>query len=164
MNVAGGIMDHARTSRDGEIWLHLSAASGTAVQVQSHPRFQEAVQAAAGHLIEMYNGNGLPNRLVNDRGRVIASLIALYLHFAPPSAGEGGGAGLTVSRFQALCTELELCSSGRARALLALMRYAGYLVPALGRAADRPVDRSLPDCIPECRPGRREAARRRESH
>jgi hypothetical protein len=144
MITAGDIMDHARTGRDGEIWLHLSAASGTAVQVQSHPRFQEAVRAAAGHLIEMYNGNGLPNRLVNDRGRVIASLIALYLHFAPLSAGEGAPAGLTVSRFQALCTELELCSPGRARALLALMRYAGYLVPALGRAADRRERRLVP--------------------
>jgi hypothetical protein len=137
MNVAGGIMDHTRTSRDGEIWLHPSAALRTVSLVRRHPCFQEAVRAAVGDLIEMYSRNGLPNRVVNDRGRVIASLIALYLHFAPPSAGEGGGAGLTVSRFQALCTELELCSSGRARALLALMRYAGYLVPALGRAADR---------------------------
>jgi len=144
MNTAGDIMDRARTGRDGEIWLHLSAASGTAGLVQSHPRFQEAVRAAVGDLIEMHNRNGLPNRVVNDRGRVIASLILLYLHFAPPSEGEGGAAGLTASRFQALCMELELCSPGRARALLALMRYAGYLVPALGQAADRRQRRLVP--------------------
>jgi hypothetical protein len=144
MSTGGDIMDRARTGRDGEIWLHLSAASGTAGLVQSHPRFHEAVRAAVGDLIEMHNGNGLPNRVVNDRGRVIASLIVLYLHFAPPSEGEGGAAGLTASRFQALCIELELCSPGRARALLALMRYAGYLVPALGRAADRRQRRLVP--------------------
>lgn len=144
MSTAGDTMGRARTSRDGEIWLHLAAALETAGFVRSHPRFHEAVGTAVGGLLEMYNRNGLPNRVVNDRGRVIASLMALYLHFAPASEGEGGAVGLTTSRFQAFCAELELCSPGRARSLLALMRYAGYLVPAPDQAADRRQRRLVP--------------------
>lgn len=98
--------------------------------LQSHPRFQEAVRAAMGSLIEMYSRNGLLNRVMNDRGRAIGSMIALYLHFSPtPGVSE---AGLTVGRFQTVCMDLELCSPGRARALLALMRLAGYLAPGPG--------------------------------
>ena len=112
--------------------------------MRSHPRFREAVRVAVGGLIETYNRNGLPNHVVNDRGRVIGSLAALYLHFAPAPGGKGVAAGLTASRFQALCAELKLCSPGRARALLALMRYAGYLAPAPGRAPDRRQRRLVP--------------------
>jgi hypothetical protein len=137
-------MDRERTGCDGEIWSHLSAAWGAARPVPSHPRFREAVRAAVGSLIEMYNRHGLPNRVVNDHGRVIGSLIALYLHFVPSSGGEDGAIGLTAGRFQALCVELKLCSPGRARALLALMRYAGYVAPALDRAADRRQRRLVP--------------------
>ncbi len=34
---------------------------------------------------------------MNDRGRVIGGMIALYLHFSPVL--DGKGAGLTVGRF-----------------------------------------------------------------
>lgn len=109
--------------------------------VQSHPRFQEAVRAAIGGLIEIYSRNGLLNRVMNDRGRAMGSMIALYLHFSPPPGGKG--AGLTVGRFQTVCVDLKLCSPGRARALLALMRLAGYLAPAPG-ASDRRQRRLVP--------------------
>ena len=49
-----------------------------------------------------------------------------------------------MGRFQALCAEVKLCSPGRARAVLALMRYAGYLAPAPGRAPDRRQRRLVP--------------------
>ena len=112
--------------------------------MRSHPRFQEAVRAAIGGLIESYSRNRLLNCVLNDRGRVIGGLIALYLHLAPAPGGKGVAAGLTTGRFQALCAELSLCSPGRALALLALMRYAGYLAPAPGRAPDRRQRRLVP--------------------
>jgi hypothetical protein len=102
--------------------------------LQDHPRFREAVRAAIGGLIERYSRNGLLNRVMNDRGRAIGSLIALYLHFSPVPGDKG--TGLTVGRFQALCVDLKICSPGRARALLALLRFAGHLAPAPG-ASDR---------------------------
>ena len=109
--------------------------------VQSHPRFQEAVRTAIGGLIEIYSRNRLLNRVMNDRGRAMGSMIALYLHFSTVAGGKGGG--LTVGRFQALCAELKLCSPGRARALLALMRLAGYLAPEPS-ASDRRQRRLVP--------------------
>ena len=51
--------------------------------MRSHPRFQEAVRIAIGGLIESFSHNRLLNRVLNDRGRVIGGLGALYLHFAP---------------------------------------------------------------------------------
>ena len=96
--------------------------------LRSHPRFEEAVRAALAGISESYDGNRLLNRVMNDRGRVIGSLIALYLHFCPASPGDG--TGLTVRRFQTFCVERKLCSFGRARALLSLMCLSGYLVPA----------------------------------
>lgn len=95
--------------------------------LRDHPRFRDALRTAIGGLLERYSRNGLLNRVVNDRGRLVGSLIALYLYFSPASGGEGSG--LTAGRFQAFCTDLKLCSPGRARALLLLMRYAGYLAP-----------------------------------
>ena len=95
--------------------------------LREHPRFREATRALIGGLVERYSRNRLLNRVVNDRGRLVGSLIALYLYFS--SAPGDGGNGLTAGRFQAFCVDLKLCSSGRARALLLLMRYAGYLAP-----------------------------------
>ncbi|MBV9749666.1 MAG: hypothetical protein JO157_12725, partial [Acetobacteraceae bacterium] len=108
---------------------------------QSHPRFQEAVRAAIGGLIGTYNRNRLLNRVINDRGRAIGSMLALYLHFSELPGDKGGG--LTVGRFQALCSELKVCSPGRARALLMLMRSAGYLAPEPA-ASDRRQRRLVP--------------------
>ena len=95
--------------------------------LREHPRFREATRALIGGLVERYSCNRLLNRVLNDRGRLVGSLIALYLHFSP--APGGGRSGLTAGRFQAFCVDLKLCSPGRAQALLLLMRYAGYLAP-----------------------------------
>lgn len=95
--------------------------------LREHPRFREAIRSLVGGLVERYSRNGLLNRVMNDRGRLVGSLIALYLHFS--SAPGDGGSGLTAGRFEAFCVDLKLCSPGRARALLLLMRYAGYLAP-----------------------------------
>ncbi|MBV9747404.1 MAG: hypothetical protein JO157_01195 [Acetobacteraceae bacterium] len=108
--------------------------------MQSRPRLQEAIRAAVSGNIETYRSNGLLNRVINDRGRAVGSLIALYLHF---SAWPGGKGGLTIGRFQALCADVKICSPGRARALLMLMRFAGYLAPEPA-ASDRRQRRLVP--------------------
>ena len=95
--------------------------------LQEHPRFQEATRALISGLVQRYSRNRLLNRVINDRGRLVGSLIALYLHFS--SVPDNGESCLTAGRFQAFCVDLKLCSPGRARALLLLMRYAGYLAP-----------------------------------
>lgn len=107
---------------------------GAVEALRNHPRFREAIRASTSGLVERYNRNGLLNRVINDRGRLVGSLIALYLHFS--SVPGDGGSGLTAGRFQTFCADLKLCSPGRARALLLLMRYAGYLAPE-PCAADR---------------------------
>lgn len=104
-------------------------APGEAIgAVRSHPRFRDAVQRMLDGANELYDGNRLLNRIVNDRGRLIGGMIALYLHVC--SVSEADEPGFTVRRFQAFCVERKLCSFGRARALLTLMCFAGYLAPA----------------------------------
>ncbi len=96
--------------------------------LREHPRFREATRALIGGLVERYSRNRLLNCVVNDRGRLVGSLIALYLHFSSVPGDQGSG--LTAGRFRTFCVDLKLCSPGRAQALLLLMRYAGYLAPA----------------------------------
>jgi len=94
-------------------------------EVRGHPRFLEAMQANATGLVSLYRGNRFLNVLLNDRGRVLIGMFALYLHYwsvdgeSPP--------GLTVTRMQALCAETGVASGGRVRVLLSLMRAASFL-------------------------------------
>ena len=55
-------------------------------------------------------------------------MIALYLHYS--YVRESNGVGLTVSSFQAFCTKVNLCSSGRASALLLMLKCTSYIEPA----------------------------------
>ena len=60
-----------------------------------HPRFAEAMRAAAAGMVAHYEGNRLLNQLMNDRGRVLFGHHAVYLHFSR-TPGDAGS-GLTVS-------------------------------------------------------------------
>ncbi|MDQ0503525.1 hypothetical protein [Xanthobacter agilis] len=81
---------------------------------------------SAASLVNLYSGNRLMNRVLNDRGRMLFGFFALYLHALP----EAEGGGLTVSRMAALAAETGVCSRGRAKAMLALLRWGGYLTPS----------------------------------
>lgn len=109
--------------------------------LRAHPKFSEAVRLAMNNIISIYQGNRLLNQVMNDRGRVVFGILALYLHYSrhpnDPSSG------LTASRMKSLCVETGLCSAGRAAAMLLLMRYAGYLTPAESEA-DRRTHRLVP--------------------
>lgn len=102
-----------------------------------HPRFPEAFGAAIGDLVAVYRRNRIVNQVLSDRGRVVFGILAMYLHFSPDTGG------LTASGMKALCTETELCSPGRATALLSLMRFAGYVTSA-PHALDRRVRLLIP--------------------
>jgi hypothetical protein len=92
---------------------------------RADPFFPAAMRHLAQGLLDAYDGNRLLNRVLNDRGRVMFGLLALHLHFH----ADATGAGLTAARLGQLCEATAVCSRGRAKALLALMRWAGYLAP-----------------------------------
>jgi hypothetical protein len=111
------------------------------IAIQSHPRFREAVALQISCLRRIYLRNRLLNRVLNDRGRFMAAMAAMYLHYF--AGTDDDSSGLTPSRFQATCVEQGICSAGRARALLAQMRLVGYLELAPG-GTDRRRRRLLP--------------------
>lgn len=91
--------------------------------LRAHPNFLVATEQLARELVELYRGNRLLNRILNDRGRAIFGMLALYLDAAP----DDRGVGLTVTRIANLCQETGICSRGRAKAIVMLMRWGGYL-------------------------------------
>ena len=107
-------------------WLAAGAGPQACAAVKAHPGFPQAMRTAAQGIVDAFDNHPLLNRVLNDRGRMIFSFLAFYLDALP----EGGG--ITAARMTALCQATGLCSHGRAKALLALMRWSGYLAPAAG--------------------------------
>ena len=95
--------------------------------LRADPRFADAMRASATGIVAMHEGKGshLLNWLMDDRGRLLFGYIALYLHFVRDPADPSSG--LTPTRMKELCAEQDICSAGRATAMLSLMRFAGYL-------------------------------------
>jgi hypothetical protein len=124
--------------------LPVELSADAVAALRAHPHFQQAVRRAAGGLVALYQGNRLLNLLINDRGRLLISSFALYLHFGHDSSDQDGG--LTLTRIQDLCIENSVCSRGRAAAMVALMRATGYLAtaPVATGLADRRVRRLVP--------------------
>lgn len=107
-------------------WLDAACGPEARAALAAHPAFRPAMERLVGEISALYSGNRLLNRLLSDRGRNMLGLLVLYLDALPPA--EGGG--LTTARIVALCTSTGLCSRGRAKAMLALMRWGGYVAPA----------------------------------
>src|SRR5438477_12980641 len=96
-------MDGAQTTG----WGRNAAGPPTAEAVaalRAHPRFPDAFRASIEGLVAVYRRNRLVGQVLNDRGRVIFGILALYLHYAPDTGG------LTASAMKALCVETGLCS------------------------------------------------------
>ncbi len=89
------------------------------------PGFPAAIRAAAGNAVRLYDGNWLRNRLLNDRGRLLAVLLILDLHFT-----ESGGTGVAGARLRREVVNLDVCSPGRATAFLAALRFKHLLIAA----------------------------------
>ncbi|HQS10850.1 MAG TPA: hypothetical protein PLK13_18660 [Xanthobacteraceae bacterium] len=118
---APGEADSAATFDDA--FMHMAA-------LRQQPGFVMAVDQAMRGLLGMYRGHLLPNRILNDRGRLALALCTLYLHHEP----DRNGVGLTVTRLTNLCQDTGICSRGRAKAMILLMRWAGFL--EVGRTSD----------------------------
>lgn len=109
--------------------------------LRAHPEFSGAARLMMRDVIGIFDGNRILNQVMNDRGRVIFGILAFYLHFSRDPKDRASG--LTAARLKALCAETGLCSTGRASAMLLLMRYAGYLTPAPAEDGHR-VPRLIP--------------------
>lgn len=120
-------------------WLNTACDAEARGAIIAHPAFPLAVAQLVGEISALYSGNRLLNRVLSDRGRNMFGLMVLYLDALPPA--EGGG--LTAARIVALCTSTGLCSRGRAKAMLALMRWGGYLTSA-APAEDRRMKPLMP--------------------
>jgi DNA-binding MarR family transcriptional regulator len=94
-------------------------------QLQQHPDFAAAVMASARVSIELYHGGRLMNWIMSDRARALLGYMAYYLEVA--ESGADPRSGLTPTKLKQRCAESGLCSPGRAGAMLALMRGAGYV-------------------------------------
>ncbi len=100
--------------------------------LRAHPRFAAAFAAVLRDVVAVHRNNPLLNKVLNDRGRVVFGVLAMYLHFGRDTGG------LTASSMKAICAETGLCSPGRATAMLSLIRFAGYVAPA-----QHPLDRRI---------------------
>jgi DNA-binding MarR family transcriptional regulator len=111
--------------RDG---AELSTAAVAALC--EHPQFPAAMRAMMTDNVRLFRGNRILNYVGYDRGRLVIGILALYLHTT--RRADDPGSGLTAQRLKSLCVEQELCSTGRARAMLSLLRLFGYVAPAEG--------------------------------
>ena len=100
--------------------------------IRAHSDFDQAMLGVATALVTGFEGNPLVNRVMNDRVRALFAVAALYLDAVPDPAGRR----LTPARMIALVTSLNLSSPGRAKAMLALLRWGGYLEPGTTRGGD----------------------------
>jgi hypothetical protein len=100
-------------------------APATVAALCAHPRFAQAMRALLVANVQLYRGNRILNYVGYDRGRLIIAVLALYLHVA--RRADDPGSGLTAQRLKALCVEQDVCSAGRARAMLSLLQLFGYL-------------------------------------
>ena len=90
-----------------------------------HPNFAQAMRAVLTDNVSLYRGNRILNYVGYDRGRLVVAMLAFYLH-ASRRPGDPTS-GLTAQSLKSLCVEQDVCSPGRARAMLSLLRLFGYI-------------------------------------
>lgn len=97
------------------------------LSVANHPKLALAVDAASARAVRNFQGSWIRNRVLNDRGRQMISVMILDLHF-----NENGGNGFTAAQLRRDAVRCDLCSPGRATAVLAAMRFGKLVEPAAG--------------------------------
>jgi hypothetical protein len=95
-----------------------------------HPQFPRAMRAVLTGQVGLYCGNRILNYVGYDRGRLVVGLLALYLHIS--RRPDDPTSGLTAHALKSLCVEQDVCSPGRARAMLSVLRLFGYVAPVPG--------------------------------
>lgn len=114
-----------------------SRYSAMVTALLEHPAMPQAMRSLCEGLGGLFRGSRMLNLIAGDRGRVAIGWMTLYLD-AEREPGNPGS-GLTVNRFKALCASTGLCSPGRAAAMLGVMRFAGYLEPAVRSVRGMPL-------------------------
>jgi hypothetical protein len=109
-----------------DAWARIDADAVAALR--RHPRFPDALRAFGTMVLQLYRGNRLINLITDDRGRLLLAVFAISLHYARHA--DDPASGLTAARLISLFVENGLGSPGRAKALIALMRWGGYLEDA----------------------------------
>lgn len=87
----------------------------------SHPGFPDVARAMAGQEAPASAGSGLVGIAMRDANKMTSALLALYLDATP--------GGLTHARLDALSDLAGVGGRTRAHALLAYMRFLGYIEP-----------------------------------
>src|SRR5262245_9643083 len=98
----------------------------------AHPQFAAAMRALLADNVRLYRGNRILNYVGYDRGRLMIGILALYLHGS--RRADDPSSGLTAQRLKTLCAEQDVCSAGRALAMLSFLQLFGY--PARAPGAD----------------------------
>lgn len=111
----------ARQSRDAAVDFSPEAIAA----LEIHPDFPAILRQLATATVEGYRSRWSLNRLLNDGGRFIASLMIIDLHFHA-----GQGKGFTAAQLRRDAVASGLCSGGRITALLASLRLSGFLTDA----------------------------------
>lgn len=107
-------------------WSRPDEVAAAIDMIRRHPRFDEARMLAIRGIVDGFRAMPVLNLVMNDRGRFLFLTAALGFHVDP----DPNGNGLLPSRLLAFCEEGAVCSRGRAKAMLAALRWAGYLDPA----------------------------------
>jgi hypothetical protein len=103
------------------------------VRLKRRAGFIEAARSSARSMAELYQAK-LLNVVLNDRGRFMIFSLAVHLHFL---SRRDPNVKLTAARLRLMAVEQGASSPGRAAAVIALMQWGGYLVPAPAPAGDR---------------------------
>jgi hypothetical protein len=100
--------------------------------VRGHPAFRAAVDSLARTTVETYSGHPLLNLVASDRGRFVVAMLVVHLHHQ---------GRLTAANLKTLAARQGFSSPGRTAALIALMRWAGYLAAEPGGRRLVPTDK-----------------------
>lgn len=102
-----------------EVWQATSVLTPERIATaRADTNFEAAVLALARTSVSTYSGHPLLNIVASDRGRFVVAMLVARLH------QEGR---LTPANLKALAARQGFASPGRTSALIALMRWAGYL-------------------------------------
>ena len=99
--------------------------------IRDNPDFSSAVRRIVADIVEQHKRVWIFNRVINDRGRFLLAIAILSLHFE--GLHEGPEKGLTAGRLKTLCVEEDICSAGRAGALLSALLQLGLVAPLHAR-------------------------------
>ena len=87
-------------------------------RVATRPRFEEAVRTLAGNMLALAAADRALYGVFKDAGRFVTALLAIQLDAT---------GGVTLPALKDICARSGFLSPGRARAVLAFMRYLGYV-------------------------------------